>query len=163
MAVDREDLDRSRVVLSDVTTGCRLPPVHPGEILRGEFLKPLGAQRVSPRLGTQGLAPPFERYRPRPPRRHDGHRIAPRPLLRDDAGVLAPSSDPVQSGCRRTVSARHDRAGDHVARPNIAKEKCAQTETGDLKLFNIGRTPSSSSHSFCQVLSTFSKSSHSSQ
>lgn len=115
MAVDREDLDRSRVVLSDVTTGCRLPPVHPGELLRGEFPKPLGAQRVSPRLGTQGLAPPFERYRPRPPRRHDGHRIAPRPLLRDDAGVLAPSSDPVRSGCRRTVSARHDRAGDHAA------------------------------------------------
>ncbi len=42
MSIKREDLDSKRVHLSDVTTGKRLPPMHPGEILREEFLKPLG-------------------------------------------------------------------------------------------------------------------------
>jgi addiction module HigA family antidote len=42
MSIKREDVDSKRVDLSDVTTGKRLPPLHPGEILREEFLKPLG-------------------------------------------------------------------------------------------------------------------------
>lgn len=39
MAIKREDI--SKVDLSDVTTGKRLPSVHPGTILRTEFLEPL--------------------------------------------------------------------------------------------------------------------------
>ena len=41
MAITREDVDRHQVDFSDVTSGRRLPPVHPGEILRDEFLVPL--------------------------------------------------------------------------------------------------------------------------
>ena len=42
MAIKREDLDRRAVDFSDVATERLLPPVHPGEILRDEFLGPLG-------------------------------------------------------------------------------------------------------------------------
>ena len=34
MTIKRSDVDRGRVDFSDVTSGRRLPPVHPGEILR---------------------------------------------------------------------------------------------------------------------------------
>lgn len=40
MTIKRGDLDK--VDFSDVRSGRRLPPVHPGEILRDEFLTPLG-------------------------------------------------------------------------------------------------------------------------
>ena len=42
MTVKREELDRREVDFSDVASGRRLPPVHPGEILRDEFLTPMG-------------------------------------------------------------------------------------------------------------------------
>jgi antitoxin HigA-1 len=42
MTVKREDIDNRKVDLSDITTGRRLPSVHPGEILRDEFLRPMG-------------------------------------------------------------------------------------------------------------------------
>ena len=41
MTIDREELDRLRIDFSDVATGRRLPPVHPGAILRDDFLKPM--------------------------------------------------------------------------------------------------------------------------
>ncbi len=41
MPIKREDLDRGKVDFSDVVSGRRLPPVHPGEILREEFLEPM--------------------------------------------------------------------------------------------------------------------------
>ena len=41
MAIEREDIDNGLVDLSEVTVGRRLPPVHPGEILRDDFLAPL--------------------------------------------------------------------------------------------------------------------------
>jgi addiction module HigA family antidote len=41
MTIKREDIDNKKVDLSDVTSG-RRPPVHPGEILRDEFLTPMG-------------------------------------------------------------------------------------------------------------------------
>ena len=40
MTIKREELDRREVDFSDVASGRRLPPVHPGEILRDEFLTP---------------------------------------------------------------------------------------------------------------------------
>jgi addiction module HigA family antidote len=44
MTVKRSDLDAGRVDFSDIVDpkGRRRPPVHPGEILRAEFLEPLG-------------------------------------------------------------------------------------------------------------------------
>ena len=41
MTIEREELDQLRVDFSDVASGRRLPPVHPGVILRDEFLKPM--------------------------------------------------------------------------------------------------------------------------
>ena len=42
MTIKREDIDSRIVDFSDVTVRRRLPPVHPGEILRDEFLTPMG-------------------------------------------------------------------------------------------------------------------------
>ena len=41
MSIQREDVDRRKIDFSDVASGRRLPPVHPGEILRDEFLTPM--------------------------------------------------------------------------------------------------------------------------
>jgi addiction module HigA family antidote len=41
MTIKREDIDRRIVEFSDIASGRRLPPVHPGEILRDEFLTPM--------------------------------------------------------------------------------------------------------------------------
>lgn len=41
MSIKREDLDAGRIDFSDVATGKRLPLIHPGEILRDEFLRPV--------------------------------------------------------------------------------------------------------------------------
>ena len=40
-SIKREEVDRGEIDFADVSTGRRLPPVHPGEILRDEFLKPM--------------------------------------------------------------------------------------------------------------------------
>jgi addiction module HigA family antidote len=40
--ISRDDLDAGRVDFSDLDTGERLPPVHPGDVLRHDFLEPLG-------------------------------------------------------------------------------------------------------------------------
>ena len=37
----RGDIDNRKVDLSDIAFGRRLPPVHPNEILRDEFLTPM--------------------------------------------------------------------------------------------------------------------------
>lgn len=42
MAIKREELDRREVDLSDVVSEQRLPPVHPGQILRDDYLVPMG-------------------------------------------------------------------------------------------------------------------------
>ena len=41
MTVGREEVDRQQIDFSDVVSGQRLAPVHPGEILRDEFLTPM--------------------------------------------------------------------------------------------------------------------------
>ena len=41
MTIEREDVDGGRVDFPDVAAGRRLAPVHPGEVLREEFLTPL--------------------------------------------------------------------------------------------------------------------------
>ncbi|MBE0530893.1 MAG: HigA family addiction module antidote protein [Rhodospirillales bacterium] len=42
MTIKRKDIDNRQVDFSDVATGRRLPPVHPGEFLKDEFLEPMG-------------------------------------------------------------------------------------------------------------------------
>jgi antitoxin HigA-1 len=38
MGIKRGDIDNRKVDFSNIASGRRLPPVHPGEILRDEFL-----------------------------------------------------------------------------------------------------------------------------
>jgi hypothetical protein len=45
MSIKREDVDAGSVDLAGVTTGKKLPPIHPGEILCGEFLEPMKISR----------------------------------------------------------------------------------------------------------------------
>jgi addiction module HigA family antidote len=62
--ISRDDLDAGRVGLSRVESTGRLPPVHPGDVLRHDFLEPLGlsahalamALRVPPNRITAILA-----------------------------------------------------------------------------------------------------------
>ena len=58
MAIKRDDIDNGSVDLSDVATGRRLPPVHPGKILRDEFLTPM-------EISVYGLAKAIKVSRPR--------------------------------------------------------------------------------------------------
>jgi addiction module HigA family antidote len=41
MSIRRDDLDAGRVDFSEVATGKRLPLIHPGDILRDDFLQPM--------------------------------------------------------------------------------------------------------------------------
>lgn len=41
MTIRREDLESGSIDLSDVTDGFRLAPVHPGDVLRHDYLEPL--------------------------------------------------------------------------------------------------------------------------
>ncbi len=41
MSIRREDLDAGRIDFGDIVTGKRIPPAHPGQILRDEFLEPM--------------------------------------------------------------------------------------------------------------------------
>ena len=41
MNIKREDVDTGRIDFAEVITGKKLPPIHPGEILRNEFLDPM--------------------------------------------------------------------------------------------------------------------------
>lgn len=58
MGIKREAVDRQQIDFSEVSSGGRLPPVHPGEILRDEFLKPMN-------LSVYGLARSLNVSRPR--------------------------------------------------------------------------------------------------
>ena len=42
MSIKREDIDQRKVDFSEVRPGRRLPTVHPGTMLRDEFLTPMG-------------------------------------------------------------------------------------------------------------------------
>jgi hypothetical protein len=46
MSIKRKDIDKGTVGFSEVRSGRRLPPIHPGTILRDEFLIPNEDQRL---------------------------------------------------------------------------------------------------------------------
>lgn len=58
--VSREALDAGRVDFSDIDSGERLPPIHPGEVLRRDFLEPLGpsAHALASRCTCRPIASP---------------------------------------------------------------------------------------------------------
>jgi addiction module HigA family antidote len=58
MSIKREDLDAGRVDFTDVTTGKRLPLIHPGDILRDDFLAPM---RISVYSLAQAIKVPRSR------------------------------------------------------------------------------------------------------
>jgi antitoxin HigA-1 len=60
MAIDRKELESGSVDLSAVVDAAAPPlaPIHPGEILRGEFLDPMG---ITPYRLAQDLAVPLTR------------------------------------------------------------------------------------------------------
>jgi addiction module HigA family antidote len=41
VSIKREDLDAGRVDFADVISGKKLPLIHPGQILRDDFLRPM--------------------------------------------------------------------------------------------------------------------------
>jgi addiction module HigA family antidote len=41
MTIKRDDIETGKIDFSAVATGRRLPPVHPGDVLKAEFLEPL--------------------------------------------------------------------------------------------------------------------------
>ena len=42
MSIKREDVDAGRIDFGEIATGERIPSVHPGKILREDFLEPMG-------------------------------------------------------------------------------------------------------------------------
>ena len=114
--IKREDLDRGAVDFSDVVSGRRRPLVHPGEILRDEFLTPM-------KCSVYRLAQAIKVSRPRVNDLVLGRRgvttdtaLRLGALFRNDAGVLDQSPDPLRSRRCRTHRARQDRTGDRAVR-----------------------------------------------
>src|SRR5688572_29519344 len=58
MSIKRDDLDAGRIGFSEVTTGKRLPLIHPGEILRDHFLQ---AMKISVYTLAQAIKVPRSR------------------------------------------------------------------------------------------------------
>jgi addiction module HigA family antidote len=58
MSIKREDCDAGRIDYAGITTGKRLPPIHPGEILRDDFLRPM---KISVYTLAQALKVPRSR------------------------------------------------------------------------------------------------------
>ena len=69
MSIKREDLDAGRIDFADVITGKRLPLIHPGEILRDDFLADEN-QRLHTRAGHQGATLTGQGHRAGPARHY---------------------------------------------------------------------------------------------
>lgn len=66
----------------------RLKPVHPGEILREEFMKPLGLSMNKLALDFARAGHPYRGDCPRAPRHLDRYGPAPGALFQHHAGFL---------------------------------------------------------------------------
>ncbi len=97
----------------------KLPPLHPGEILREEFLVPLGLSPGAlakamgvPRTRVERIAAEFDRH-------HRRHRVAPEQGARDLGAALAQFAEPLRrqnGGARDRQATRQDRACDRRRR-----------------------------------------------
>jgi RelE-like toxin of type II toxin-antitoxin system HigB len=78
----------------------KLKAVHPGEILKEEFMLPLG---LSMNKMAMDLRPgdPDRQYRQREARNYRGHSTPLRPLLQERAGILDESPNPLRFGSGR--------------------------------------------------------------
>ena len=93
MSIKRDDIDNRKVDFSNIASGRRLPPVHPGEILRDEFLTPM---KISVYELANAIKVPRTRVNDIVLGRrgdHDRYRGSPRAILRHIIGVLDQSSD----------------------------------------------------------------------
>ena len=135
MTIRREELDAGLVDLADVTTGKRVPPAHPGEILRHDFLEPMGLSVYA--LANATRMPPLarQRRRPRPPGDHRRHRASARPLLWHDARVLDQPAGALRPGGREGNLTPTHREGGRAPRRVIARP---ETFLADPRLFRFG-------------------------
>ena len=72
MSIKRDDIDNRKVDFSSIASGRRLPPVHPGEILRDEFLTRMNISVYQLANAIRGD--------------HDRYRDSPRAILRHIIG-----------------------------------------------------------------------------
>lgn len=72
--------------------GERLPPIHPGEILKAEFMEPLG---LSARAGRAdwGASQPHQPHLARVKGRHRGYGASSGSGFRGQSGILAEPSE----------------------------------------------------------------------
>ena len=115
MSIKRDDID-ARKDFSDIASGRRLPPVHPGEILRDEFLTPM-------KISVCELANAIKVPRTRvndivlgTPGDHNRYRDSPRAILRHIIRVMDQPSDALRSGRGRSYPTASDRAGNLTPR-----------------------------------------------
>jgi hypothetical protein len=87
MSIKRDGLDAGRVDFSEVAAGKRLPLVHPGEILRDDFLRPM---KISVHTLAQDIKVPRSRINDivLGGRGITATRLPPRALFRHHAGFL---------------------------------------------------------------------------
>jgi hypothetical protein len=90
----------------------KLPPVHPGEILREEFLVPLKLKPYAVAAALNVPAHPDRTYRARRKARDSRHRAATRRILQDRRSVL----DEHAGALRSRNSRRRARAADQQDR-----------------------------------------------
>jgi addiction module HigA family antidote len=115
MSIKRDDLDSGRVDFSDVATGKRLPLIHPGEILRHDFLQPM---KISVYALSQSMKVARSRVKDivlgrRGITADTAFRLA--RYFAHHAGFLDQPSGPPRSGGGRSKASPADRAGGQAA------------------------------------------------
>ena len=58
MTIKREEIEAGKIDFAGVAAGRKLPPVHPGDVLKMEFLEPLGLSVYQLGQGSEGPAQP---------------------------------------------------------------------------------------------------------
>jgi hypothetical protein len=78
----------------------KLSPVHPGEILREDYMKPLRLSMNQLALDLRVPATRIAEIVHERPRNFRGYRNPPRKILHDDSSLLAKSSNHLRFGSR---------------------------------------------------------------
>ena len=72
-----------------------MPPIHPGEILKEEFLEPLGLSQYRVAVDISVPPAPHKRDRARQTRHFGRHGFTTGSLFRNYGSILAKSTDPL--------------------------------------------------------------------